>query len=113
MECIFCKIVNKDLNTPIIFENNTVIAFDDINPQAPHHKLIIPRRHIATINELTPNDNEVVTQMLITAQHLAKELHLAEQGYRLVFNCNRQGGQEVFHIHLHLLAGRQMQWPPG
>ena len=97
----------------VIYRDDFVLAFDDIHPQAPTHKLIIPEKHINTLNDLTPDDNELIGHMVGTAKLLAKELHLADDGYRLVFNCNAQAGQTVFHIHMHLLGGRSLHWPPG
>jgi histidine triad (HIT) family protein len=113
MDCIFCKIIDKKIPADIVHEDDQVIAFRDINAQAPTHVLIIPRLHIETLNALGSGDSGLVSHMVLTATELASTLGLAENGYRLVWNCNRQGGQDVFHIHLHLLGGRQMQWPPG
>lgn len=113
MDCLFCKIASGDIPANLVYEDDVVVAFDDINPQAPHHKLIIPRQHIATVNDITEDNKHLVAHMLQSATQLAKKLGLAEDGYRLVFNCNAKGGQVVFHIHLHLLGGRQMTWPPG
>jgi len=102
---------NGEIKPDIVFEDDTVLAFRDINPQAPVHILIIPKQHIATLNDL---DNvELAGTLLLTASKIARQENLAEEGYRTVFNCNQQGGQEVYHIHLHLLGGRQMTWPPG
>lgn len=112
-DCLFCKITSGDIPANIVYQDDTIIAFDDINPQAPHHKLIIPRKHIATLNDLTDEDKPLVGHMIYTAQEIAKELGIAEEGYRTLLNCNAGGGQEVFHIHLHLMGGRQMAWPPG
>ncbi len=113
MECIFCKIVNKLIPTNIIYETPELVAFHDIRPQAPQHVLIIPKQHIATINEFTAVDKNLIGELFLAAKHIAKELDIADSGYRTVFNCNAAGGQEVYHIHLHLLGGRQMTWPPG
>jgi histidine triad (HIT) family protein len=113
MECLFCKIIAKTLPSQIIYEDAQVVAFSDIRPQAPVHKLLVPRKHIATINDLAEQDTELVGYMIQIARQLAQKFGTAETGYRLVFNCNAHGGQEVYHIHLHLLAGRQMHWPPG
>ncbi len=113
MDCLFCKIVAGELPAQVIYQDDLVVAFDDINPQAPQHKLIIPKRHISTLNELQTEDNELMGHMVQTAKTLAKKLNIAKEGYRLVMNCNSGGGQLVFHIHLHLLGGRQMVWPPG
>lgn len=113
MDCLFCKISKGEIPAKIIHQDEKIVAFDDINPQAPHHKLIIPRQHIATINDLKPEDNELIGSMINVAKNLASKLNIADEGYRLVFNCNAGGGQVVFHIHLHLLGGRRMHWPPG
>lgn len=113
MECLFCKIVEGTIQSHILYEDDTLLAFDDIRPQAPCHKLIIPKKHIATMNDLTEQDSALIAHMILTAKHLAKKEEISENGYRLLFNCNKQGGQEVYHIHLHLLGGRQMHWPPG
>ena len=94
-------------------EDDEVIAFRDIHPQAPHHVLIIPRQHIATVNDARQEDAALLGKLTLTAQRVANDLGIAEDGYRLVLNCNNHGGQTVFHIHLHLLAGRPMHWPPG
>ena len=113
VDCLFCKIINKEINSDILFQDDDVLAFKDINPQAPIHFLIVPKKHISTINDLQQEDEKITGKMILTAQSLAKQEHIDEKGYRLVFNCNSDGGQEVYHIHLHLLGGRQMQWPPG
>lgn len=113
MDCLFCKVVSGSLNSKIIYEDDQVIAIDDIKPQAPQHKLIIPKRHIATLNDLLPEDITLIGHMVDVAKNLAKQLEIADEGYRLIFNCNAKGGQAVYHIHLHLLGGRQMSWPPG
>lgn len=113
MDCLFCKIATGEIPAKLIYEDELVVAFDDINPQAPHHKLIIPRKHIATLNDLSPTDNALVGHMVQVVQKIANDLGIAENGYRLVMNCNRGAGQTVFHIHAHLLGGRQMVWPPG
>jgi histidine triad (HIT) family protein len=113
MNCLFCKIVNNEIPAKILYRDDWVVAFDDINPQAPQHKLIIPQKHISTLNELTPEDNELIGYIVQTAKMLAKELNIADEGYRLIMNCNAGAGQTVFHIHAHLLGGRRLQWPPG
>jgi len=113
MDCLFCKVVQGEVPAKIIYKDDLVIGFDDINPQAPIHKLIIPQKHISTLNDLTPEDNALVGHMAQTAKKLAKELKIDEDGYRLVINCNKGAGQTVFHIHAHLLGGRSMAWPPG
>jgi histidine triad (HIT) family protein len=110
-DCLFCKMVTGEIKPDVVFEDDSMLAFRDINPQAPVHILIIPKRHIATLNDL--NDALLAGQLLKTAVKLAKQEGLSEEGYRTVFNCNRRGGQDVYHLHLHLLGGRQMIWPPG
>jgi len=111
--CLFCKIAKGEIPAKIVYKDDLVLVFDDINPQAPHHKLIIPHKHIASLNDLSTDDNELVGHILQTAKKIAHDLNIAEQGYRVVMNCNRGAGQTVFHIHAHLLGGRQMTWPPG
>jgi len=111
--CLFCKISRKELTAKIVYENETIIAFRDIRPQAPVHILIIPKKHIATINDLEEEDKAIVGEIFLIAKQIAKSENLSERGYRLVFNCNRDAGQEIYHIHLHLLGGRQLYWPPG
>tara|TARA_B100001750_G_scaffold60690_1_gene48167 strand:+ start:19430 stop:19774 length:345 start_codon:yes stop_codon:yes gene_type:complete len=112
-DCLFCKISNKEIPSDFIYESDSVLAFNDINPQAPTHVLIIPRKHIATLNDLKSEDRELVGEMHMVAQQIAGERNLSESGYRTVFNCNDAAGQTVFHIHLHLLGGRNLVWPPG
>jgi histidine triad (HIT) family protein len=113
MNCLFCQIVKNEISAKIIYRDDWVVVFDDINPQAPQHKLIIPQKHISTLNELVPEDNELVGYMVQTAKMLAKELNIADEGYRLIMNCNAGAGQTVFHVHAHLLGGRKFTWPPG
>ena len=113
MNCLFCKIAAHELDTTLIYEDHEIVAFHDIAPQAPHHILIIPKKHIATINDIQPEDNALIGNMMLAAQKIARELGLSDDGYRVVMNCNRHGGQAVYHIHFHLLGGRQMGWPPG
>lgn len=113
MDCLFCKIISGEIPAKTIYQDDAVIALDDINPQAPVHKLIIPRKHIATINNLDVADHALIGYMTQTAKKLAANLNIAEDGYRLVMNCNAGAGQTVFHIHMHLLGGRAMHWPPG
>lgn len=112
-DCVFCKILAGDIPADIIYESDRAIAFRDINPQAPTHVLIIPRQHIATINEITEDDHAVIGSLYLAAQEIARQEGCAEQGYRVVMNCNEAAGQTVFHIHLHLLGGRSLSWPPG
>lgn len=111
--CLFCRIVNKEIPADIVFENDKLLAFRDIDPQAPVHILIIPKEHITTTNDLNNNNKELIGELVLTAKSLATKYNIAEDGYRMVFNCNKSGGQAVYHIHLHLLGGRQMKWPPG
>jgi histidine triad (HIT) family protein len=111
--CLFCKILAGDIPADIIFESETAIAFRDINPQAPTHVLIIPRKHIATINEIAEEDEALVGSLYSAAREIAAGQGIAEHGYRAVMNCNEGAGQTVFHIHLHLLGGRAFSWPPG
>lgn len=113
MDCLFCKIAAGDIPADIIYQDDQIVAFSDINPQAPIHKLIIPQKHISTLNDLHDEDGDLIGHMTQSAALLAKQLNVAEEGYRVVFNCNAGAGQTVFHIHLHLLGGRQMKWPPG
>lgn len=113
MDCLFCKIIAGSIPSTTLFEDDRITVFDDIHPQAPFHKLIIPKQHIATINDLDQSNIGLIGHMVYTAKELANSLQFADNGYRLVFNCNPDGGQEVYHIHLHLLGGRQMHWPPG
>lgn len=113
MNCIFCKIINRELPAKILYEDESLIAFNDIAPQAPCHILIIPKIHIATINDTNTNHQLLLGKMITVAKDLAADEGLAESGYRLVFNINQHGGQAVYHIHLHLLGGRQLAWPPG
>lgn len=112
-DCLFCKITNGDIPARRIFENETLVAFHDLHPQAPTHLLIVPKRHIPTLNACGVQDVGLLGEMLLVATHLAHENSFSESGYRLVFNVNSGGGQEIYHIHLHLLGGRQMTWPPG
>jgi histidine triad (HIT) family protein len=112
-DCIFCRIVNGDIPATKVHEDDDVVAFRDLNPQAPLHVLVVPRRHIATIGDLTAGDDPLVGAMVRTAATIAAQYGYGERGYRTVFNCNADGGQTVFHVHLHLLAGRGLTWPPG
>lgn len=112
-DCIFCKIATKEMDSDIVLETDTVVAFRDINPQAPTHILLIPRKHIEKIADTSQDDQMLLGDLILTARDLAVKEGIAESGYRLVFNNGAHAGQDVFHIHLHLLGGRQMQWPPG
>ncbi len=113
MDCLFCKIVEGEIPADIVYESDTAIAFRDINPQAPTHVLIIPRKHISTINDITAADQELVGTLFMAAKEIAAKEGIAESGYRVVMNCNEGAGQSVFHIHLHMLGGRGFDWPPG
>lgn len=112
-DCIFCKIAQHEIPGKIAFENERVIAFHDLFPQAPTHILIIPKQHYSTLNDVPASESALLGELTTTAAALAKELGVDEKGYRVVMNCNKDGGQSVYHIHLHLLAGRQLSWPPG
>lgn len=113
MSCLFCKIINRDIPAAIVYEDDDVLAFNDINPQASTHVLIVPRQHIATLNDLQPEHDAIVGTLVRRAAAIAKERGLDVPGYRTVFNTNRDAGQTVFHIHLHLIGGRSLGWPPG
>ncbi|MDT4332064.1 histidine triad nucleotide-binding protein [Methylomonas sp. MED-D] len=110
-DCLFCKMVAGEIKPDVVYEDDKVLAFRDLHPQAPLHVLVIPKRHIANLNDL--DDAELGGHLLQTAAKIAKDLGYADSGYRTVLNCNADGGQTVFHLHLHLLAGRAMHWPPG
>lgn len=112
-ECIFCKIAKGGIAAEIVYEDEEVVAFRDLNPQAPTHILLIPRKHIPTTNDLTEEDGGLMGKLLLAARDIARQEGIAEAGYRTVLNCNAAAGQTVFHIHLHLLGGRPMGWPPG
>ncbi|MET0052776.1 MAG: histidine triad nucleotide-binding protein [Candidatus Thiodiazotropha sp.] len=112
-ECLFCKFVSGEIAPNIVYQDDDVLAFRDINPQSPTHVLVIPKRHIPTLNDLSPADAELVGKLYLTAKKVAEEEGIDESGYRTVMNCNEEAGQTVFHIHLHLLGGRPMAWPPG
>ncbi|MDJ0941129.1 MAG: histidine triad nucleotide-binding protein [Woeseiaceae bacterium] len=113
IDCLFCKIVAGDIPADIIHETETTLAFRDINPQAPTHVLIIPKEHIETINDITDEQQALIGSLYTAARDIAKQEGLAEDGYRVVMNCGEKAGQSVFHIHLHLLGGRPLRWPPG
>ena len=110
-DCLFCKMVAGEIKPDVVYEDEELLAFRDINPRAPVHILVIPKTHIATLNDL--NEASLAGKLLLTVANIAKQEGLAEDGYRTVINCNNHGGQEVFHLHLHLLGGRQLGWPPG
>lgn len=113
MNCIFCKIINKEIPSGMVYSDKDIVAFNDINPQAPVHIVIIPRKHIERLSEITEGDSGLMGRLVFVAKKIAQEKNIAESGYRLVFNCNKDAGQAVFHIHLHLLGGRKFSWPPG
>ena len=113
VDCLFCKMVNGEIKPDVVYENEAILAFRDINPQAPVHVLVVPKKHIATLNDLEPEHDVLVGEMYLTAKKVAGKLGIAESGYRTVMNCNEGAGQSVFHLHLHILGGRQMGWPPG
>lgn len=111
-ETIFTKIINREIPADIIYENDDVLAFKDISPQAPLHCLIIPKQAIATVNDIQPQDAELIGKLYLAASEIAKQHGVEQSGYRLVMNCNKDGGQSVYHIHLHMLAGKPLGWPP-
>ena len=113
MSCLFCKIISREIPGDIVYEDESVIAFNDIYPQAPTHILVVPKTHIETLNDLGEDQADMVGGLILRAKALAQERKIAASGYRLVFNTNRHAGQTVFHIHLHLLGGRSLEWPPG
>lgn len=113
MSCIFCRIIAGEIPSTTVYDDDALVAFKDVNPQAPMHVLVVPRRHIATLNDLQPGDDALVGSMFRVAARLAREAGFDGSGYRTVFNCNAQAGQTVFHVHLHVLGGRTMAWPPG
>ena len=112
-DCIFCKIISDKIASRIVYEDEEVLAFDDINPQAPIHVLVIPKKHISTSLDLTSDDNILIGHLFQIANKIAIERKISERGFRMVMNTNPEAGQTVYHIHLHLLGGRQMHWPPG
>lgn len=111
--CLFCKMVSGEIKPDVVYQDEAVFAFKDINPQAPVHVLVIPKRHVTTLNDLGPQDAELAGRLTLTAVNIAREMGIADAGYRTLINTNREGGQAVFHVHLHLLGGRQLKWPPG
>jgi len=112
-DCLFCKMVSGEIQPDVVFEDDDVLAFRDVNPQAPVHVLVIPKTHIATTNDLTTEQAGLVGKMILAARQIAADEGVAEPGYRMVMNCNPEAGQSVYHIHLHMLGGRPMNWPPG
>jgi histidine triad (HIT) family protein len=112
-DCLFCKILEGEIPASVIYEDDRLVAFNDVNPQAPLHALVVPRRHIASLNDLTPEDDALVGEMIRRGAAIARERGFADRGFRTVFNTNPEAGQTVFHIHLHVLGGRKFTWPPG
>ena len=113
MSTIFSKIINKEIKANIIYEDESVLAFEDVNPQAPIHILIIPKKEIKTANHIEQDDAQLIGKLFLTAKNIAKKKNIDKNGYRLVVNCNDDGGQTVYHLHLHLIGGRKLSWPPG
>ncbi|KTD70938.1 MULTISPECIES: histidine triad nucleotide-binding protein [Legionella] len=113
MDCLFCKIAQGAIPASVVFEDSEIMAFRDLNPQAPQHLLIIPKQHIATLNDASDENQALLGKMILGAKKIAQAEGISDAGYRLVFNINPDGGQTVYHIHLHLLGGRHMTWPPG
>lgn len=113
MNCLFCRIIDRKIPSKIVYEDEYIFAFEDINPQAPVHILVIPKKHISTVLEIGTEDKELIEHLFQAANKIAKDRGVAERGFRLVTNCNPEAGQTVYHLHLHLLAGRPMRWPPG
>lgn len=111
--CLFCKIISGKIPSNKVFESENIFVFSDINPCAEHHYLIIPKIHIENLNEMTDSHKNLLGEIMLTASHLANELGFSEKGYRVVANTNEDGGQTVYHFHLHLIAGRKLEWPPG
>ncbi len=112
-DCLFCKMIAGEIQPDKVFETEHVLAFRDINPQAPTHVLVVPKRHIATINDIGDDDDALVGKLFMAAAEVAREEGISEEGFRTVMNCNRRAGQTVFHLHLHVLGGRDLTWPPG
>ncbi len=112
-DCLFCKMAKGEIKPDLLYEDDHVLAFKDINPQAPVHFLVIPRQHISTLNDLDDSHAELIGRMYLAAKNIAKEQGIAEGGYRSLINCNAEAGQSVWHVHLHVLGGRTMAWPPG
>jgi histidine triad (HIT) family protein len=113
LDCIFCRIANHEISSTIVYEDEQIIAFEDIDPQAPVHVLIVPKKHITTLSDLKENETEFLQQILMTARTVSTIKNIEHSGFRIVLNCNPDGGQTVYHLHAHLLGGRKMNWPPG
>lgn len=112
-DCIFCKIADRSVPSSIVYEDENVLAFNDLKPQAPVHVIVIPKKHIERLSELGEGDPDTAAAIVHAANRIAKDKNISDSGYRIVINCNTDAGQEVFHLHLHLLGGRKMGWPPG
>ena len=113
MNTIFDKIINKEIPADIVYETDNILAFKDINPIAPIHILIIPKHTISTVNDISDTDSKVLSELLLSAKKIAKKMKIDKNGYRIIINCNEDGGQTVYHLHLHLIGGRKLSWPPG
>lgn len=113
MDCLFCRIIKGEIKGEVVHEDGICVGIRDINPQAPVHILIIPKKHIPSLNELTEEEKDIIGHLFFVAKELARKEGISERGYRTVINCNREAGQSIFHLHLHLLGGRLMGWPPG
>ena len=113
MDCIFCKVAQKEIESKLLYEDDKVVAFNDLHPKAPYHVLIVPHEHIPTLNDVDDEHADLITHMIKIAKQIAKDLGIADSGYRILMNCNSEGGQEIYHIHLHLLGGHQLKWQPG
>jgi len=113
MDCLFCKIAAKEIPSTIVYEDDELVAFRDIAPKAPTHVLVIPKKHIPTLNDVQESDANLMGKLFLAVQKIVKQEKIDQSGYRLVWNCNQDGGQEVYHIHCHILGGRSMKWPPG
>jgi histidine triad (HIT) family protein len=111
--CLFCQVVNKEVSAKILFEDDDLVAFADIHPAAPTHALVIPRRHLVSLNEAAPADAELLGKLLLAAQRVAREAKVSDSGWRVVVNNGAHAGQSVFHVHVHVLGGRSLAWPPG
>lgn len=112
-DCLFCKIAAKEIESKIVYEDESIIAVEDINPEAPVHVLLMPKKHIESLNDVTINDKEILGHIQIIAAKIARGLKISDRGYRLVNNCGEWGGQDILHIHYHLLGGKELSWPPG
>jgi len=112
-DCIFCRIASHEIPSTIVYEDEQMIAFEDIDPQAPVHVLIVPKTHVRNLSEVKENEADLLDLLLLTARHVAALMHIEHSGFRVILNCNPEGGQTVYHLHAHVLGGRRMNWPPG